>query len=536
MTLTTRFHPHMPPEAHQWKKTTSSSQSCVAFVENMTDGDRRQIIFKIVSYTIISLGLYWIKLKCSKSGQEDLKNLANRHIIHYISHQGLPPTDGEVQDIYHRSNKVSNKEIERREELRKARTTQRGKINNVESLLNGTNQEEISDLFSTCIKHVRSFQTLCTDISQLVKDKKIRFLQKVYKLNPSLTFALDSFFNLNDNEQNSFNFIKHLSTFIKDTNLESILKTALGKAKDVRKEKKSIYLEPFENFRTAIFKLSNKNEWLISLKDDKELFTLAYELLSLNEQFSGKFIDIYKKSGDNFNRCLDSMHNVLVMDKDIMENIKKHFEDWREIAQILQYNLALDLSGGPSNVVYNLRHYLKKELDDAGLKEEMQRAIAPIEMNYRFIKVHFNGIAGETLLKVKKLLDNDEFKTGARKNCAEIITKAKNEEKDANLKVNAHQTVKAFKMLKYYHSSQKIRDFVSLILEAESIIRELYPTYVDEKYFEFLKILRFSEFYERGNEALCDIGFYKCFQPYFDQLGYFQEFTVIIFNKINKEL
>ena len=83
--LTVMFHVHLPQNARKWELLDSDRYDCLRYKQQMSSKTRTKIILQIVFFTIATFGLYLVKLNCTQSGINDLKNLKKRRIIHYLS-------------------------------------------------------------------------------------------------------------------------------------------------------------------------------------------------------------------------------------------------------------------------------------------------------------------------------------------------------------------------------------------------------------------------------------------------------------------
>lgn len=530
MPLTIFFHSSLPVESAKWEKERPDRTDCEKYSEKMTGLQHFKIVSKIVGYTIITLGLYWIRLKCSKSGMEDLKNLKARHIIHYISRDSklsyadrIDRVTGKV--ITH----ISSKEQELRKKERAARIKRDSGLKNLKQMQTGEIEQLLSDDIRFCMDKVKTYREISKDIKEILRNKKNYFLEHLYKENAALTISIEKYLNFNDHEQTSFHFMQLLAPFLGEEGLEALLKKAISNAKNINQPKKSIYQERFEEFQIAADELSSKNNWFLSLRGYKDLFDIAYDLLSLEDQYSTKFIKIYEKGKSAFEKCLATMKDKVVVNKELKTEIKNHFNEWRRVAFELQKNMAPEIAENLQRnrdseearkdyyeVNFNLRKFLRKQLVEAGLDEEIQLAISTNKMNHRFIKIHED--AKKPLQKIKSLLENKPLMQEAIKDCEALILEAREYDKEAEKNYQETSAQKAFMALKSYHDMPQMRDFVTIILEAQIFLEKFYPKEIDPDYFEFYKVLKGSEFFDNITLKAPDKEFYKTFKKYFDHI------------------
>lgn len=109
MPFTIRLHSKMPASHGDWKSQDITDRKGYAkYEEALASQERKFLIIKIITLSIFSLGFYYIYLKCTKSGKQELANLGNRKIIHYVKEPAMPKA---MSTLYvQKSNSVPSKQ------------------------------------------------------------------------------------------------------------------------------------------------------------------------------------------------------------------------------------------------------------------------------------------------------------------------------------------------------------------------------------------------------------------------------------------
>lgn len=532
MPLTVRFHAQLP-EKVQWEEISADPQypDCNKYNEKMSGFERFKIICRIAVYTFASLGMYLIRLKCTKIGTVDLDNLRNRTIIHYVSHRFKSSQENKIDEITGKTiTHISDKEIKRREELRQARLEQQKQTAKTEEAKTGKKAIELSGILKSCVQKAHSFRKVCDDLKSIIDDKRVCFLEYIHHKNQGLALALEKYLNLHDYEHNSFHLAKHLSSFLKDENLDELMQAALKEAENAPKQQKSVHQKNFETFLAASNNLPNTIDWLISLheKKDKALYSYACDLLALGERFSPRFTSLYQKEGGRlFRDCLASIETALTVDSKLKSALENHFKEWREVARQLQKNQSEH-----PDVVFNLRSFLKKELLEAGFNEEIQLAITKDKIDYRFIKLYFSKYSINLLPKMQKILANTELQQKAKDACKKKVLEAKEIDSQLDVKISDKKTMDAFRAMRMYNQTSVERDCVLDIRAGGHVLKALYPEQVDSEYFfDFLKVLCSSEFFKKPQMQKPDRAFFVTFNRFFEKIPRFNQITLQIMSE-----
>lgn len=97
MPFTVYTHRQLPQLSDNWIKSRSDRTGYDKYEIAMTEGTRKRSIAKILTLSILTLGTYFIYLKCSRSGRADLANLKARKIIHYVKTSNFPSVPQKTQ-------------------------------------------------------------------------------------------------------------------------------------------------------------------------------------------------------------------------------------------------------------------------------------------------------------------------------------------------------------------------------------------------------------------------------------------------------
>src|SRR5262249_21620426 len=74
-----------------WSEVVSDRMGYKKYETPMTPEQRSRILISIVALSILTLGIYFVYLKCSKMGQQELANLRKRSMCHYVKMAPTPP-------------------------------------------------------------------------------------------------------------------------------------------------------------------------------------------------------------------------------------------------------------------------------------------------------------------------------------------------------------------------------------------------------------------------------------------------------------
>lgn len=538
MSLTTRFHESNPTDISQWTLVNPNDFNAKykIYEKTMSTGEHCKIILKIVIKSIFTLGTlgiyYLIYLNCTKDGKADLENLKRRKIVHYVPNN-MSDAAGNVDKYARNFHLVSPKDMVKHSQLlqrNELRDTQSPEIEII----------KLSDKLKSCIKKVEDFSHLSDDIQKVLKTKKAYFLDRIYEKNVKLSNdsntnlydRLEEFLSLKADEQNTYNLIRLLSPFFNEVDVSAILKDAVNTARMSQHDKKTIYHRAFEEFREAFNKLNSKTDWLISIREKRDLFEFMHQLHEIGEEeYSPKFIHLYEKFKECYNECLASMEGLIQVDQEIKKQLEASFKIWEELAKHLQKNLAPEEKD--YGVGYTLSDYLHDDLIRLGFNDEFQKAVASVDsnLNFSFIVLYFTGQPNRILNDIQNLLKDPKIEEAAKIECLKKIEKAKKDDAEILEKVEALDTKQNFdKMKKCFIENTDNNDTVDLLLGVEFFLKADYPDEkLDHEFFGFLKLLK-NEFLIDG-KAVCDKYFYLNFNAHF---GHIDRYNTVLSDIITK--
>lgn len=514
MSLTTRFHVSLPTNTSNWKHINEEDVHAKysIYEVSMSQCERIKVILEIVFKAIATAGIYYfIYLRCTKDGKVDLENLNKRTFVHYIRNkrdEDLFPTkliNKETIDKH----LVTGKEIHQHSQLLERNVHRQESRPPVKVVL-------LTDIFKTYIQQVKSFRILCKDIKEIIQTKRMYFLDFVHEKNAKLSEAIEKF--LNSNEVDNYNFIRLMTPFLKEKDLSEILKNAIEAAAKIQDEKKTIYHEKFEEFQSAYQHLNSKLDWLISLRENRDLLSFVQEMCSFGDHYSPRFKNFYDDHYGFFNECLESMKEFKT-DDEVKHYLVKDFQNWKELYNEGNKNIAMELSKNPYGVYYTLFLHLNEKLDEIGFNEDFQTTLSLNEIDINFIILFFSKVTQEVYLKLYKLMHDRKIKSDAMAKCQDKLTKVKNKAIDALEKIELPETKSAFnKMKNYFIEHRDFNDAVYMMVEIEPMVQIHNPNEFNEDFFKFFKRLKQSEFFIVGSNARCNQNFYKDFNKYFKKL------------------
>lgn len=77
--------------SQDWSEVAPDRVGYKKYEASMTPSQRRRILISIVALSILTLGIYFVYLKGSKNGKQELANLRKRLITHYVKIAPTPP-------------------------------------------------------------------------------------------------------------------------------------------------------------------------------------------------------------------------------------------------------------------------------------------------------------------------------------------------------------------------------------------------------------------------------------------------------------
>lgn len=511
MPLTIRFHHHPPADISKWKlvNPNEAQPQYKVYEEEISKCEKFKIILGIVIKSFFTLGTYYfIYLKCTKDGKTDLENLKMRRFVHYVPNQRPENVERVSRQGIHQLNV---KGIEQHAAL-----IERNKAH-VENQDIQVDVIALTDIFKSCMQQVRDCRAICTNIKDVIQNKRAYFLEHIYEKNEALSAALEKFLNLSNEEQDSYNFIRLLAPFLKEKDLSELLKNAVESTKNAQKEKKTVHHEKFEAFQNALDNLSSKLDWLISIRENKLLLQFIGKVFQMGDHYSPSFKPLYEQHKVLYDKCLQSMEAVDEANLEMKKNIEESFLQWKKLKEELEKNLASEIAEQTHGVYYTLNEFLHHQLEEAGFDEEFQSVVDSDDsnaINVSYVELHFSGKAQEVLYKVQNLLNDKKNKVAAQRECLKKIEQAKRDQEVALEKAKAPETLAAFeKMKKCFIDSIDYNDAVYAFVEIEILFGTLHKDIAN--LFEFMKILKKSEFFIKADKAVCDEEFYKDFNEYF---------------------
>lgn len=521
MPLTVRFHEHLPVNISKWRPVNPNEAHVKykVYEETICRREYFKIVLGILLKSFFTLGTYYfIVLRCTDDGKEDLKNLKKRVFVHYLPN--YRPNLAKVERVSkEKVHLVSEKGIALHTEL--VVRNQLKEVPEVPNRLKDTaliQEIPLTSLFKIYMKQVQDLRLVCAGVKDIIQSKRAYFLEHLHQQNLELSAAIEKFSNLGLEQQDSYQFIRLLTPFLKDQDFLELLKKAVEVSKKAQHEKKSIYHEKFEEYHEALNRLDSKVDWMIAIHKNKKLFLFVEKMSEFGEHYSPRFGSFYENFKSLYTECLQSMNQVKVKSS-FRKELEENFLKWKKSARELQKNLARGLGEKTFGVSYTLADYLEEQLEKFGFDETFQWAVNANKIDFAFIDLFFSGKAQAVLQNIDKLLMDEKIKQAAMNECRKKIQVAKDEEEKAIKEAEEPATRLAFeKMKKCFIQSPDYNDAVFSLVEMELILKTFHPEQVDARFFDFMHTLKQSSFFIKGEKALCDKEFYHDFHNYFTSI------------------
>lgn len=527
--LTVQFHVQDPIESKGWREVDSDRYDCKKFEETMSDCESRKIKLKIILYTLISFGIYYLRLKCTNSGQSDLQNLQNKRIVHYISlsrEEDLKIANAAKNSLY----RGLSKDLRKREEWLQAR--ENVKAQQLEKQLKNTSDTEVmlgDSILKSCMQEVKAYRKIAKDLEDIIDNKRIYFLEHLYNQNRDLTFAIEKYFNLNEEETTNENLIKLLYSFLNDDNIKELISQAIQAAKKMDPIRKTVFHQKFELFREAYWNLENKPDWLIAvaLQEEAVLFDYIVQLFKIGNSFKTTFINLYYERENTFNRCLEIMSKKLTPNPMIKNEVEESFLKWKKLLGKIEKNLAAKLNE-KTELRYTLSDYFKDELSRIGFNSEFIRPLLANEITASYIKNYFSGHSTDIFNALSKLIEDPLKQSEALRKCQKKIDEELVRKQEAKKNLESSDFKVTLEVLNEFINQAEIYDAVILLVEGEYFIKAQYPNYHDPEFFKFLQKLEQTDFFAQKIQPQANESLYIRFQPFFGRIRIFKEIIEMI--------
>lgn len=456
----------------------------------------------VVVLSIFSFSGYFIYLMKSKNGQQSLQNLKDRKIIHYVKNSGTDSSSSRKTD------EVANQSLN----LRPKSVTRF----DPETII----QKVDATVIKNCVQYSNKYKMLFSELVDLKKNKKTGLLvEALQNVNPQMRYKLEELIWSNDFSEDTF-----VKTFAPFFNNISELESSIARAKQIDTNQISEDEKKFDEFRQKYSALKNPTEWLVSLRQNTELFNYACDLVKLGEYYKYEFgvKTHYKWLWDP---CLKSMDDKVVdknLDKAAYKTLKDDFIEHRKLHQKCSAPLVHE-----GSFFFNIYHYLDKR----GKRfSNFYSIMIENAMTAEYIKSYYADEGG-----VK-----DMYTSLKKELTPEIEQKAKSEaESEYRQKLQLDQEfergAKTEICISMFAESQKIYNENQDTIDIVSRIKPfLGPLLKDDnnKFFNFVDDLSTSTEVKNYKEPTSD--FYKTFVDHFSSLeGYKQALAHI--NQFNEQ-
>lgn len=519
MSLTVCYHKPRTDPISGWKHVNAHAihSQFKIYEEPLTILPRLKIILEIVFKTIFTFGYYYLAyLRRTSDGKADLENLKKRILVHYVPQnipEGTTKESTKVRDIVQTINHhVSAEEIFNHRELIKINQQQEQDIEKISEI-------KLTDIFKACIKQVHDFRDICNGIQEIIQFKRVHLLEFLCEKNEKLTAALEKYLDLAEEQQDNYNLIKILSPFLKESDLIQILKTAVETAKKANRKRKTVFHEKFEEFHLIYGSLASKKiDWLIAIHKKKELYSVIKKIFLIGDHYSPRFKSLYESRKELFEQCLRSMEAEIEVDDEMRGALEQSFYEWKKILNALQENLVSAFISETKGVYYSLGMHFQKELIQKGFNEDFQAAIASNEINFGFIDLFCRGKTKTVRDNIENLLKDKKFKEAAEE-CERKILQENFKTEEALKKSESEDARTTFANMKTcFIDNPNNNDAVQVIVEVEILFKFNHPDSMDAMFFDFLRVLKLSEFYIKAGKDINMKDFYMEFKDYFTSI------------------
>lgn len=512
-------HNYGTPIQPKWKEVTNDNDEMKGYKKytETLPSKRGQVI----ALSIISFGIYYLVLRCTKGGRDTLANLKGRTVIHYV--EEAKGSGSESKAAQKAKNKGSS-----------SKTASKSHVTGTNTL--GVNLDKLNtQILNNVFEDIGNFNQILNNLKTVVQtDKMGMLIQDLRKSgNKELVKDIEKFLKQNEADQTSYSFLEHISKWLKNDDVINLLQKSAKKVVETPKKKTEVE-KARDDFREKfdVLKENNKLEdWLYSFKDDKDKLDFACKLVeaSLWRWCTSDFSELYNSKKDLIDECIKEIDQVNEgaspeAPEEFKEEMQKYIKEYKKLYKEVTTSLN-------ESVDYSLKNYFEATqslLFKAKLKAfiDIAPAANPLWLINSYL-MKTDGHPNEFALVFASV--TPENKEKATQAAAEAAEAAKKEKIRMEGLLNEANVQNSFKKLK--ELSQNYKDILSLLGGSAPLLRVKYGFLFKPEFIDMCQKV-INNRYQLGDTPT--VGFVKTFEKDFPNIKSFEEALMTVDNMRKK--